>query len=403
MTPGVPPSAVVRPVLLTVNTGSSSLKVSVFGIDHGSPLVAAAEFTALGTAEAAVRWDHEGEQEASAHPDADQGAAFDEVLGEVDRLGWVPEAIGHRIVHGGADHVAPELATPALLEQLEALVPLAPLHQPHNLWPVRRIAERRPDVAQVLSYDTAFHATIPDVARHFALPRSYLAKGVLRYGFHGLSYEHVVSVLPSLMGPASDGRAIVAHLGAGSSLSAIHHGRSVATTMGFSPIDGVPMATRSGALDPGALIYLLRQGLSVDELDELLNRRSGLLGYSGISGDMRTLLGSKAPDAQGAVDLYCYRIREAIGALIADLGGLDALVFTGGIGENSPEIRSRVCDGLEWLGVLLDDQSNNAGSERIDAHDANVVVGVVHADEAAVLARHTRQVVSGSLDRPTTD
>lgn len=385
----------MKPVLLTINAGSSSLKLSVIDDDPNLTRLADAEVTAIGTAAATSRWEVGGHREIDDVSGADQARALEVLLGGVERRGWTPASAVHRIVHGGAHHVRPELATPGVLADLEDLVPLAPLHQPHNLRPVHRIAELHPDVPQVLCFDTAFHATVPDVARHFALPRTFLDQGLIRYGFHGLSYEHVVAVLPSIVGAHADGRVVVAHLGAGSSLCAIHGGRSVATTMGFSPIDGVPMATRSGSIDPGALIYLLRSGTTLDELDDLLNNRSGLLGYSGLSADMRTLLTSSSTDAQAAADLYCYRVREAIGALTADLGGLDALVFTGGIGENSPDVRSRVCQGLEWLGVRLDETANSSSAERIDASGASVAVAVVPADEASVLARRGREVLSG--------
>lgn len=386
----------MKPILLTINAGSSSLKLGVFGADPPHGLLGDAEVRSIGTAGAEVRWGQGDRSEVVPLPHADHAAALAALLDGVEREGWTPAAVGHRIVHGGTAHVLPERATPEVLADLERLVPLAPLHQPHNLRPVHHLRERHPALPQVLCYDTAFHATMPAVARHFAIPRSFIAQGLVRYGFHGLSYEHVASVLPSIVGPRSDGRVVVAHLGAGSSLCAIHRGHGVATTMGFSPTDGVPMATRSGAVDPGALIYLLRQGMTVDQLDELLNQRSGLLGYSGLSADMRDLLGSRQPHAQAAIDLYCYRVREAIGSLAADLEGLDALVFTGGIGEGSATIRRRVCEGLGWLGVDLDRAANDAGVPgRLDAESAPVAVAVVAADEASRLMHHTVSVLSG--------
>lgn len=385
----------MKPVLLTVNAGSSSLKLSVFETDGGGSRLANAEVTGIGTTGSASRWNVGGDHEVVVARAADHPAALDALLAGVAGHGWEPAGIGHRIVHGGVDHVAPEVATDDVLADLERLVSLAPLHQPHNLRPVRRLAELHPDVPQVLCFDTAFHATMPDTARHFALPRTYVEQGVVRYGFHGLSYEHVVSVLPGMLGSAVPGRVVIAHLGAGSSLCAVREGRSAATTMGFSPIDGVPMATRSGAVDPGAILYLLRQGMSLDEVDELLNHRSGLLGYSGISGDMQALLASSDPAADAAVGLFCARVREAIGALTADLSGIDALVFTGGIGQNSAEVRRRVTDGLGWLGIGIDAAANTENRTRIDAGGAPVSVLVIAADEASVIAHATRRVLGG--------
>jgi acetate kinase len=371
-------------LILTVNAGSSSVKVDLFALDPGAPKrIADGEVTAVGGPHGRLRW---RDPDRAPVERAFTGTHDEGVQALLELAAGKPSprrllAVGHRVAHGGAAHVGPELATTDLLRQLDEVASLAPLHVPHNLRAITAVAARHPDVLQVLCYDTAFHATLPPEARRFALPRELGDMGVVRYGFHGLSYEHVARVLPQLVGARADGRVVVAHLGAGASLCAMRGRRSVATTMGFSPLDGVPMATRCGSLDPGVVLHLLRQGMSVDEVEELLYHRSGLLGSSGISGDVRDLLAS-------------YRIRESIGALAADLGGLDAVVFTGGIGEHQPLIRAQVCAGLSWLGLEIDGSANLAGSRRIDRAGTAVAVLVVPADEAQVIADHTRDLVT---------
>ena len=263
-------------------------------------------------------------------------------------------AVGHRVVHGGADYGAPILLDTAHIEALRRLSPLAPLHQPHNLAGIDAITRLLPNLPQVACFDTAFHHDQPLVARQLGLTRELHEAGLCRYGFHGISYEYIASQLPAHLGAKGDGRVIVAHLGSGASLCAMQQRRSVATTMGFSTLDGLLMATRCGNLDPGALLYLMQaRGMDVDAVSELLYQRSGLLGMSGLSGDMRTLLNSAEQAAQEAIDLFCYRVRREIGSLTAALGGIDALVFTGGIGEHANEIRERICAGLAWLGPDL--------------------------------------------------
>jgi acetate kinase len=269
------------------------------------------------------------------------------------------------------------------------------LHQPHNLAPIRALAEAVPGVTQVACFDTAFHRTQPGVAQALALPRALTQAGVRRYGFHGLSYEYIAATLPTLAPELATARVIVAHLGNGASLCALQSGRSVATTMGFSVLDGVPMGTRPGALDPGVLIYLMDQhGMDTRALEDLLYHRSGLLGVSGISSDMRALLASDAAAAHEAVALFVYRIGREIGSLAAALGGLDALVFTGGIGENAPEIRARVCDGAAWLGLALDAAANRAGASRISGAASRVSAWVVATDENLMIARHSDRLVA---------
>jgi acetate kinase len=304
-------------------------------------------------------------------------------------------AVGHRVVHGGNAHAGPALVTPALLAELDALAPLAPLHQPRNVAGMRAMARLHPGLPQVACFDTAFHLAHPRAARLYGLPRALADEGLLRYGFHGLSYRHIADALPAVE-PRAAGRVVVAHLGSGASMCALVDGRSVATSMGFSALDGLPMATRCGALDPGLVLHLLRtKGMTPDALEDMLYRDSGLLGLSGISGDMRTLLASDAPAAREAIDVFVYRIARELGSLAAAAGGLDVLVFTGGIGEHAAAIRARVCAQAAWLGVRLDADANAAGGPRLHAPDSGVAVWALPADEEAVIARETRGVVDG--------
>jgi acetate kinase len=303
-------------------------------------------------------------------------------------------AVGHRVVHGGMAYLQPVRITPDVLRELDRLVPLAPLHQPHNLEAIRAIAELRPDIAQIACFDTAFHAGQPAVATTFALPRALAEKGVRRYGFHGLSYEYIASVLPAQLGPGADGKIIVAHLGNGASMCAMRNRRSVATTMGFSVLDGLVMGRRCGTLDPGVILYLIdREQMSSAEIGHLLYEQSGLLGVSGISDDMRDLLKSDDPRAKDAVELFVYRIVRELGSLVAALGGLDGLVFTAGIGEHSPEIRARVCEQAAWLGLALDRAANAAGGPRISRENSPVSIWTFPTDEERVIARHTRALL----------
>ncbi len=303
-------------------------------------------------------------------------------------------AVGHRVVHGGNTYAQPVRITPAVLRDLEQLVPLAPLHQPHNLEAIRALAELHPGIAQVACFDTAFHASQPSVAAAFALPRALSEKGVRRYGFHGLSYEYIAAILPAHLGPGADGKVVIAHLGNGASMCAIQNRRSVATTMGLSVLDGLVMGRRCGTLDPGVVLYLIDcERMSSAQIAHLLYEESGLLGVSGISDDMRDLLESEDPRAREAVGLFVYRILRELGSLTAALGGLDALIFTGGIGERSPEIRARVCEQAAWLGLALDASANAAGGPRISRGDSRVSIWTFPTDEELVVARHTRALL----------
>jgi acetate kinase len=302
--------------------------------------------------------------------------------------------VGHRVVHGGMVYIEPVLLDYLVVAALEALVPLAPLHQPHALSAIRAIAAVAPNVAQVACFDTAFHRSQPPLAQLFALPRELTAKGIRRYGFHGLSYEYIVSALPRIAPEIASGKVVVAHLGNGASLCAIAQGRSIATTMSFTPTDGLMMGTRTGALDPGVILYLMQhERMSAAEIERLINARSGLLGVSGLSSDMRTLLASAEPVAREAVDLFVYRIGRELGSLAAALGGLDALVFTAGIGEHSAEIRGRVCHDAAWLGLLIDDAANKKGGPRISKDGSAVAAWVIPTDENLIVARHTRRLL----------
>jgi len=308
--------------------------------------------------------------------------------------GWRISGVGHRVVHGGQHYAKPMVLDDATLARLRELIPLAPLHQPHNLEGVDAMRAHLPDVPQVACFDTAFHRTQPEVAQRFALPRWLSDKGVRRYGFHGLSYEYIASTLPRHLGERADGRIVVAHLGNGASACALKNRQSMATSMGFSPIDGLVMGTRTGSIDPGVLIYLMEfEGLGWKGLVDLLCKESGLLGVSGISQDMRTLLASREESAREAIELFCYRLVREIGALAASLGGIDALVFTGGIGEHAAPVRGDVCNALGWLGITLDEAANGSDSTRISAADSRVDVLVVPTNEEWMVARHTAELL----------
>lgn len=302
-------------------------------------------------------------------------------------------AIGHRVVHGGTRYDRPVRLDAETIAALEALVPLAPLHQPHALAAIHAAAAAAPNLPQIACFDTAFHRAQPDLAQLYALPRALTEAGVRRYGFHGLSYEYIASALPPEL---ARGRVVVAHLGSGASMCAIEAGRSVASTMGFTALDGLPMSTRSGNLDPGVVLYLLQQrGMTAQELESLLYRQSGLLGVSGISGDMRALLASDRPEAAEAVALFCYRVARELGSLAAALGGLDGLVFTAGIGERAAPVRAEVIRQSAWLGLSLDPEANAANAMRISPHGATPSAWVIPTDENLMIARGVRAALLG--------
>ncbi len=298
--------------------------------------------------------------------------------------------VGHRVVHGGTRYAQPTIVTTKVLADLYELVPLAPLHQPHNLAAIQAVLERMPDVPQVACFDTGFHQGRPQIAGLMPLPRSICKSGLKRYGFHGLSYEYVTSMLVEIAPEIAESRIIVAHLGSGASLCAVNGGKSVDTSMSFTALDGLCMGTRPGTIDPGAVLYMLQMlGMTVKEVESTLYKKSGLLGISGISSDVRELLASTAPEACLAVDYFVYQTAKEIGALAAVLGGIDGLVFTAGIGENSPEIRRRICETSAWLGVELDKSANLAGGPRISTSRSKVSAWVVPTNEELMIARHT--------------
>jgi acetate kinase len=308
--------------------------------------------------------------------------------------------VGHRVVHGGAAFTGPTIVTPQVLDELRKLIPLAPLHQPHNIAAIDAVVERLPGVPQVACFDTSFHRGQPAVAELVPLPRDVCRSGLQRYGFHGLSYEYIASVLPQVAPEIATGRVIVAHLGSGASLCAMKNRKSVDSTLGFTALDGLCMGTRPGALDPGVVLYLFQGlGLSTKEVETMLYKQSGLLGISGTSNDMRDLLGSPEPAARLAVDYFVYRAAKEIGALAAVLGGIDGLVFTAGIGENSAEVRSRICEASAWLGIELDAEANQAPGTRISRTGSRVSAWVIPTNEELIIARHTAALL-GLVESP---
>jgi len=386
--------------VLALNAGSSSLKFALFDAGKTLALLSKGEIEEIDTAPHFVAQDGQGapldETLWSGAAPADRAGLLDSLLQWTDRhLGNSKLiAVGHRVVHGGRNFTGPVLVTDAVLTDLDALTPLAPLHQPHSLEPMRTIRRLRPDLPQIACFDTAFHHTLPAVATRFALPRAYEDEGIRRYGFHGLSYEYIARQLQSVAPQIAGGKVVVAHLGSGASLCAMADGSSVETTMGFTALDGLVMGTRCGTLDAGVVLYLLQQKhLSAQDIEHLLYEKSGLLGVSGLSSDMRTLLASQAPQAKEAIALFVYRIVLDIGALAAALGGLDGLVFTAGIGEHSPEIRIAVCQGLRWLGVALGPAKPPPGTSLISTPESLIEVHVIPTDEEAMIARHTAETL----------
>ncbi|HQZ01389.1 MAG TPA: acetate/propionate family kinase [Thauera sp.] len=389
--------------ILVLNAGSSSLKFALYPINGELAAVPAVsgQVEGIGATPEITLKAASGERIREAvRTSGSQGEQHRDALNHVFALlnQHHPEldivAAGHRIVHGGERHSAPTRLDEAVLRELDNFVPLAPLHQPHNLRAVRAVAALMPDVPQVGCFDTAFHRSQPAVAQAFALPRRISAEGVKRYGFHGLSYDYVSRQLPGIIGGRAQGAVVIAHLGNGASMCALRNGRSVASTMGFTALDGLMMGTRTGSLDPGVLLYLMEEkGMNARALTNLLYKESGLLGVSGISQDMRTLLASDAPEAKEAVDLFCYRIARELGSLAAAAGGLDALVFTGGIGEHAAPVREKVAKLAAWMGLKIDAAANLDHAHRIDTADSRIAVAVVPTDEERMIARYTVEVL----------
>ncbi len=399
-------------VILALNAGSSSIKFSLFVSASGRDalsLLYRGGVEGLGSQPSFLVYNALGQRQADEQLTAQAAISHEEALSVL--LDWIEHheagltliAVGHRVVHGGTLFSAPVLVDSTVLTHLEQLVPLAPLHQPHNLAAIRAVARIKPGLPQVACFDTAFHCTLPPVAQAFALPREVTDRGVRRYGFHGLSYEYIAHVLPDFVGALADGRVVVAHLGSGASMCALQGRQSRAATTGFTVLNGLPMGTRCGALDPGVVLYLLDElGMDVPAVTDLLYHHSGLLGVSGLSADMRELLASDSPQAAEAIDLFVYRIGRELGSLTATLGGLDALVFTAGIGEHAAPIRARVCQDAQWLGVRLDEAAHRAGGPKISAAESAVSVWVIPTDEDLMIARHTRDVLHRSAAAPDT-
>jgi acetate kinase len=391
----------VADAIIVLNAGSSSLKFSLYAL-AGTNLVldVRGQIEGLLTAPRFVALDATGALIAERTWSAamlDHAGATSFLLGflERDLARHRVIAIGHRVVHGGMRYDRPVIVDDDVMRELEALVPLAPLHQPHNLAPIRAVASRESALPQVACFDTSFHRSQPPLAQAFALPAALTERGIRRYGFHGLSYEYIAGVLPSFDADAAHGCVVVAHLGNGASMCAMLDGVSMATTMGFTALDGLVMGTRAGTLDPGVILYLLDE-LKMDAraIEDLLYRQSGLLGVSGTSSDMRTLLASDNPRARFAVDLFCYRITRELGSLAAALGGLDALVFTGGIGEHAASIRAQVLRNAQWLGFALDATANEMNGPRLTRPRSRARAYAIATDEELMIARHTRAAVA---------
>jgi len=390
-------AGVAEPLVGVINAGSSSVKFSFY---EGERRILTGQVDGIGAHASASAAGASGEAIVPPDLGAKPPTVPSEVLPAI--LPWARErlgdrrltALGHRVVHGGLRHSRPARATPELLAELEALVPLAPLHEPHNLAPIKMAMTLNPDLPQVACFDTAFHRTAPEVEQAFALPYSFYEEGIRRYGFHGLSYEYIASVLPERTPEIATGRVVVAHLGNGCSACAMRDRVSIATTMGFTALDGLPMGTRCGELDAGVVLHLIQQkGMSAERLVDLLYRRSGMLGLSGISSDFRELLASEDPRARFAVEVFCYRVAGHIASLAAALGGLDGVVFTAGVGENAAPVRSAICRACAWLGLKLDEAANRDQKERISTPDSRVAAYVIKTDENLMIARHARALV----------
>jgi len=395
----------VGEALLTLNAGSSSIKFAVFEVDQAMRTLVKGQVEGLQTAPHFIARSGDGIQLAQAYwetiaGDSGHGTAFEHIWR------WLVEylenmkvaAVGHRVAHGGADYRAPVLVNEQVLQDLTRLIPLVPLHQPHNLAAIRAVIRACPELPQAACFDTSFHQDKPEVATRLGLPAWLHEEGVRRYGFHGISYAYIAHRLKEIDPRLASGRVVVAHLGSGCSMCAMHNCRSIETTMSFSSLDGVPMGTRCGTLDPGVLLYLMRKhGMGLEDLERLLYKESGLLGISGISNDLRELLDNGTPAARDAIDYFVYRVGQHLGGLVATLGGLDALVFTAGIGENSAEIRERICRDAGWLGIQLDREANNTGVGRISINQGTPSVWIIPTDEERMIAMYTREVLARSL------
>jgi acetate kinase len=388
--------------ILVLNAGSSSLKFSVFGVSAQLPVLLRGAITALSSRAHFTVRDAQGKTIVDRPSPASDALAQNERIEQL--FGWIRKqlpdhrlvAVGHRVVHGGSKFDGPVRVDADVMTRLERLIPLAPLHQPHNLEAIRTAQAQGTELDHVACFDTAFHQPLPWCERTYGLPRKWTQSGLVRFGFHGISYQSIAQRLQSCDPQLAAGKAVVAHLGSGASMCALDNGRSVATTMGLTPLDGLPMSTRCGAIDPGALLYLMdHHGMDARALETLLYERSGWLGVSGISSDMRTLLEHSEGSAAEAVDLFVYRIGRELGSLAAAMGGLDGLVFTGAIGANAAQIRGRVCATAAWLGLELDPAANEAGGPRLHSDQSRISIWALETDEERVIAEQTRALLAG--------
>jgi acetate kinase len=385
-----------RHTILCINVGSSSCKFALYSVSTGvESIVAEGAADSIGSSGGKIRI-HDANGSLLAESDRELArpqVAVDALFDEFERLKLPSlDAVGHRIVHGGAHHVAPEIVTPALLDDLKSLIPFAPLHMPGGIEGIEAVAARHPKLPQVACFDTAFHRGMPERAERFPIPRDLYDAGVRRYGFHGISYEYIMQALGADVPP----RLIIAHLGNGASMAAVLNGHPHDTTMGFTPAGGFMMGTRTGDLDPGVIVYLLEQKrYEAKLLAELVNLKSGLLGVSSLSSDVKTLLDARATNAAAAmaIEMFCYQIRKSVGALAGALGGLDMLVFTGGIGEHAAAIRGEVCAGLEYLGIAIDSRRNASSADTISSAASKCRVRVIPTNENLMVARHTARLV----------
>lgn len=390
--------------VLTINSGSSTLKAALYDMGQKEEIIVSANFQRIGVPGSRIRiTDTSGKILLDHNVDlSNHVAAIRFLFDWFGKHGFNEglSAVGHRVVHGGPRYREPQLTRPEMLSALHELVPFDPDHLPQTIDAIELVSRAYPALPQVACFDTAFHRQMPRVAQTYALPQRFYNEGILRYGFHGLSYEYVTEQLRRLENERADGRVIVAHLGNGASMAAIEGGKSVDTTMGFTPLEGLVMGTRCGDMDPGALIYLLQEKkMTPEAINTLINKKSGLLGISGISEDMRDLLEREPIDARAAeaIQLFCYRAKKYLGAYAAVLGGIDILVFTGGIGENVAAVRERICSGLEFLGIEVDPARNHANASMISSDDSRVKVRVIKTNENLMIARHTAQIISAKV------
>ena len=397
----------MKQVILILNAGSSSLKFAIYPASAAPKhALISGKFDTSGPQLTFSAKDQTGASiQAGRLSDIHPPFALPDLIPEL--LDWIEATlpatqiicVGHRVVHGGSTYEAPVVIDEKVLSDLNDLISIAPLHEPHNIAAIQAVANRAPTLPQIACFDTSFHRTQPRLAQLFALPRHFADEGVIRYGFHGLSYDYIASVLPTHLGPRANGRVIVAHLGNGASMCAIQDRKSVATSMGFTALDGLVMGSRCGRLDPGVVLYLLRnRGMTADEIEALLYKSSGLLGVSGISHDMRVLENSEAPHASEAIDLFCYRAAGELCQLASAIGGLDAIVFTAGIGEKSARIRQLICDRLAWMGVSLNDAANAENAVIINNADSGIDVLVIPTDEEEVIACAAAHLIDENPD-----